>query len=85
MFGDGDIVEDVVLLECDGGKLYQGYFFFYRNALGIVEEEMRGKHRNQPKIPDETCVRIREHINVFPRVEGHYVRKQSQRVSRNKH
>ena len=47
--------------------------------MGLLEEEKRGKHGNQIQISDNIRNNIKRHIDLFPRVEGHYVRKTSQR------
>lgn len=49
------------------------------DSNGNLDSDRRGKHRNQRKIPDEIRRQVREHIEMFPRVEGHYVRKDSKR------
>ncbi|XP_028178546.1 uncharacterized protein LOC114365984 [Ostrinia furnacalis] len=42
--------------------------------------DLRGHHTNrQNKIPQETTQSVIDHINLFPRKESHYLRKQTQR------
>ncbi|KAJ8890505.1 hypothetical protein PR048_010014 [Dryococelus australis] len=46
---------------------------------GVVEEDMRGKHSYHPTIDPTTTADIRTHINSIPRIESHYLRKQTSR------
>lgn len=50
-----------------------------KNDVGMLESERRGKHGKQKRIDDSIRNQIRDHINLFPRVEAHYVRKDSKR------
>ena len=43
--------------------------------LGVAKKETRGKHAPSNKRKPDDVQRIRDHINMFPRVESHYVRK----------
>lgn len=50
------------------------------NESGILEPEKRGKHENHgTKIADELLEGVRNHINTIPRIESHYLRKQTTR------
>lgn len=41
---------------------------------GICPEDMRGKHKNHPKVPEKDKEEIRNHIKMFPSYESHYSR-----------
>lgn len=45
----------------------------------FVEGDLRGKHKNQKKLEPAIINQICEHINSFPRIESHYLRKQTSR------
>ncbi|RVE43346.1 hypothetical protein evm_011986 [Chilo suppressalis] len=50
------------------------------NTSGIVEPEKRGKHeKHATKIPEVLLEGVRKHINKIPRIESHYLRKQTTR------
>ncbi|XP_030764271.1 uncharacterized protein LOC115888640 [Sitophilus oryzae] len=49
------------------------------NSEGVVEPEMRGKHGKQTKISKDTITGIKKHIELVPRIESHYLRKQTTR------
>lgn len=49
------------------------------NSEGFLESEKRGKHNNQKKVSDATKGNIRNHINLFPRIESHYCRSQTKK------
>ncbi|CAH1107449.1 unnamed protein product [Psylliodes chrysocephalus] len=49
------------------------------NSQGVVEPEMRGKYGKQIKLSKETSAGIKEHIDSVPRIESHYLRKQTSR------
>lgn len=44
-----------------------------------VEGELRGNHGKQRKLCPEIVNLVSKHINEFPRVESHYLRKQTTR------
>lgn len=45
-----------------------------------IESDNRGKHTNKPKkLSDDVLNSVREHINLFERVESHYCRSSSSR------
>lgn len=44
---------------------------------GTVAEDRRGKHGSHQKVSDDVKNSVREHINSIPRIESHYLRKQS--------
>lgn len=46
---------------------------------GVVDIDHRGKHIPHNKILDETRQFIKEHINSFPRMPSHYVRKDTKK------
>lgn len=48
-----------------------------QNEIGVVELDRRGKHNSHPKISDAVKDSIRSHINSIPRMESHYLRKQT--------
>ncbi|XP_039760617.1 uncharacterized protein LOC120634216 [Pararge aegeria] len=50
------------------------------NLCGIVEPDLRGKHDNHgTKTSSELLDRVRKHIASIPRIESHYLRKQTTR------
>lgn len=49
------------------------------SGTGIAPSDERGKHNNQNKIPEEILNSIRNHINSIPRIESHYIRKDTSR------
>ncbi|CAG9571813.1 unnamed protein product [Danaus chrysippus] len=50
------------------------------SGTGIASlEDKRGKHTNRKKIDEEILISVRNHINSIPRVESHYVRKDTKR------
>lgn len=46
---------------------------------GVVAEDMRGKHSNHPTIDPAVSEDIKTHIKSIPRIESHYLRKQTSR------
>lgn len=46
---------------------------------GFLQQENRGKHKKQVKVSDDSKQRVKEHINSIPRIESHYLRKQTTR------
>ena len=44
---------------------------------GTVDADKRGKHNHQKKINEEINEQRGEHIQSFPTIEAHYVRKDS--------
>ncbi|CAH2102002.1 unnamed protein product [Euphydryas editha] len=51
-----------------------------QNASGILEPERRGKHENHgTKTSEELLVGVRNYIHKIPRIESHYLRKQTTR------
>ncbi|XP_074039657.1 uncharacterized protein isoform X2 [Leptinotarsa decemlineata] len=46
---------------------------------GFLEQDMRGKHGNHSKVAESIRQGIRDHINSIPRMESHYIRKNSSR------
>ncbi|KAJ8911490.1 hypothetical protein NQ315_010862 [Exocentrus adspersus] len=46
---------------------------------GIIPEDKRGKHAEQPKIDEEVLDSVRAHIDSIPRVESHYIRANTSR------
>lgn len=50
-------------------------------SSGFVNVEKRGTHGNRPRnISDDIKAGIRNHINLFPRIESHYLRAQTTRI-----
>ncbi|KAL0840311.1 hypothetical protein ABMA28_015581 [Loxostege sticticalis] len=50
------------------------------NSSGIVEPERRGKHENHgTKISNDLLAEVKKHIESIPRIESHYLRKQTTR------
>lgn len=49
------------------------------SGTGIAPSDKRGKHKNQKKIPEEVLSSVRSHINSIPRIESHYIRKDTSR------
>lgn len=49
------------------------------SGTGIVAEDKRGKHGKHKKADEEIVKSVRDHINAIPRVESHYVRKDTTR------
>ena len=45
----------------------------------ICPEDKRGKHGNQPKVPENDKLLIKEHINLFPAYQSHYSRSHTQK------
>ncbi|KAJ8879329.1 hypothetical protein PR048_019937 [Dryococelus australis] len=45
----------------------------------LIEEDLRGKHKNKKKIAETIVQDIRDHINSFPRIDSHYCRKGNDR------
>ncbi|XP_055377150.1 uncharacterized protein LOC129609243 [Condylostylus longicornis] len=50
-----------------------------KDNLHSIDEDRRGKHNNHQKIPEDVLTSIKDHINSFPRIEAHYIRKQTER------
>lgn len=50
-----------------------------KDANGIVEQEMRGKHGNHNKLDHSLIDGVKNHINSIPRIESHYLRNQTTR------
>ncbi|CAG4989653.1 unnamed protein product [Colias eurytheme] len=46
---------------------------------GFLKEDMRGKHSNHKKVAESIRQGIRGHIESIPRMESHYIRKDSSR------
>lgn len=46
---------------------------------GIIKEDLRGKHGNHQRMNEEVLKSVFDHINSIPRVESHYVRKDTKR------
>lgn len=46
---------------------------------GMLSGDLRGKHGNHRKIPEEIKESVRQHINLIPRIESHYRRRNSTR------
>lgn len=49
------------------------------SGTGIVVEDKRGKHGKQRKANEEVIKSVRNHIDSIPRIESHYVRKDTTR------
>lgn len=49
------------------------------DSRGILLEEKRGKHEKHRKISDELTEGVKNHINSIPRIESHFLRKQTTR------
>lgn len=50
------------------------------SGTGIAPlEDKRGKHANRKRIDEEILISVRNHINSIPRVDSHYVRKDTKR------
>ncbi|KAJ8940882.1 hypothetical protein NQ314_010545 [Rhamnusium bicolor] len=45
----------------------------------IIKEDHRGKHGNHKRIDVEVSKSVFDHINSIPRIESHYVRKDTNR------
>lgn len=50
-----------------------------KKALGFVEIDKRGKHGKHRKVDESIKQSVRDHINTIPRIESHYIRKNSSR------
>ncbi|KAJ8946646.1 hypothetical protein NQ314_008818 [Rhamnusium bicolor] len=53
-------------------------FYLHENGKkirGIIKEDHRGKHGNHKRIDVEVSKSVFDHINSIPRIESHYVRK----------
>lgn len=46
---------------------------------GFLEVDLRGKHKNHRKVDPSIKEGVREHIRSIPRIESHYLRKQTSR------
>lgn len=46
---------------------------------GFTPTDNRGKHDNRKKIPEEVLKSVRSHINSIPRIESHYLRRDTSR------
>ncbi|GFR92438.1 7-cyano-7-deazaguanine tRNA-ribosyltransferase [Elysia marginata] len=44
------------------------------------EKDQRGRHKAWNKTPEEKIQAVKDHINMFPRIESHYTRKSSKRM-----
>lgn len=49
------------------------------NYEGFVESDLRGKHTNHATVSPEIKNSVRVFINAIPRMESHYLRKQTSR------
>lgn len=49
------------------------------NESGSTEKDKRGKHTNRNAISEEDKNVVRNHINLFPRIESHYLRSHTTR------
>ncbi|CAK1589667.1 unnamed protein product [Parnassius mnemosyne] len=52
---------------------------FRKRELGFVEIDKRGKHGHHKKVDESIKESVRQHINSIPRIESHYIRKNSSR------
>ncbi|CAG5016528.1 unnamed protein product [Parnassius apollo] len=52
---------------------------FQKRDLGFIDIEKRGKHGNHKKVDESIKQAVRDHINSIPRIESHYIRKDSSR------
>lgn len=52
---------------------------FQKRDLGFIEIEKRGKHGNHKKVDESIKQAVRDHINSIPRIDSHYIRKNSSR------
>lgn len=50
-----------------------------KSENGFLKQDMRGKHNNHKKVAESIRQGIRSHINSIPRMESHYIRKDSSR------
>lgn len=46
---------------------------------GMIESDLRGKHKASNKIPEEMCQQIRKHILKYPAYESHYSRERTEK------
>ena len=49
------------------------------SELGVAKKDQRGKHAPIHKMSLDDKQRLRDHINMFPKVDSHYVRKDSKK------
>lgn len=47
---------------------------------GFLDEDFRGKHKKQKKLDSNIKESIQKHIELFPTIESHYLRKQTTRT-----
>lgn len=47
---------------------------------GFLEEDIRGKHKKQKSLDSNIKESIKKHIELFPTIESHYLRKQTTRT-----
>lgn len=52
---------------------------FLKRELGFIDIDKRGKHGNHKKVDESVKESVRKHINSIPRIESHYIRKNSSR------
>lgn len=48
-----------------------------KTDLGFIGSDLRGKHSNPKKIPNEDRELVNQHINLFPKYRSHYTRKEN--------
>jgi len=46
---------------------------------GFLDEDFRGKHKKQKSLDSNIKQSIHKHIELFPTIESHYLRKQTTR------
>ncbi|XP_075986434.1 uncharacterized protein LOC142983446 [Anticarsia gemmatalis] len=49
------------------------------NSSGIIEPDLRGKHEKHNQVREDLLSGVRRHIDSIPRIESHYLRKQTTR------
>lgn len=52
---------------------------FAKTESGFMEKDMRGRHGNHRSLADSVKQSVRDHINLIPRMESHYVRQNTKR------
>ena len=61
------------------GNAYISYALANKVGGRFQSNERRGKHKPHNKTSEAKLEYVREHINSFPKVDPHYVRKESNR------
>ena len=61
------------------GEAYVSHAMAHMNDGVFTGSENRGKHRPHNKTSENLMQKVRQHIESFPKVEGHYTRQDSNR------